>query len=58
LVYTDVKGRQQPVSEIVLRDGLKLGTQNHYLDGIPALFAAADTLKDLSAEQDRVAIGS
>lgn len=58
MVYTDVKGRQQLVSEAVLRDGLKLGTQNHYLDGIPALFTAAELLKDLSAEQDRVAIGT
>ena len=32
--------------EIVIREALKLGLQNHYLDGIPALFAASDLLQN------------
>ncbi|KZT67656.1 hypothetical protein DAEQUDRAFT_728899 [Daedalea quercina L-15889] len=37
----DVKKKKiHPASEMVLREGLKLGVQNHYLDGIPALFDA------------------
>lgn len=30
----------------VIRESLKLGTQNHYLDGIPALFAGVPVLKN------------
>ncbi|KAK0500640.1 hypothetical protein EDD18DRAFT_1067916 [Armillaria luteobubalina] len=48
----------------VIHDSLKLGTQNHYSDGVPALFAASDLLKSprLDDEQfksrpERVAIG-
>lgn len=55
--YTDAKGKKHPLNEAVLRDGLKLGTQSHYLDGIPALFSAAEVLKDLHVEQDRVSLG-
>jgi hypothetical protein len=29
----------------VIRDGLKLGVQNHYFDGVPALFGAAKLLE-------------
>ncbi|RDX56319.1 hypothetical protein OH76DRAFT_1414683 [Lentinus brumalis] len=45
LTYTQSKGKVRPAVEAVLRDGLKLGAQYHYLDGIPALFAAADLLR-------------
>ncbi|KAI0719119.1 hypothetical protein C8T65DRAFT_636843 [Cerioporus squamosus] len=45
LTYTQSKGKVRPALEAVLRDGLKLGAQYHYLDGIPALFAAADLLR-------------
>lgn len=45
LTYTQAKGKVRPASEAVLRDGLKLGAQHHYLDGIPALFTAADLLR-------------
>ncbi|KAF8321615.1 hypothetical protein DL93DRAFT_2130122 [Clavulina sp. PMI_390] len=34
------KKRLVPATETVIREGLKLGTQNHYMDGIPALFDA------------------
>jgi tRNA nucleotidyltransferase (CCA-adding enzyme) len=57
LVYRDSKGKSRPATELVLRDGLKLGRQNHYFDGIPALFAAAAFLKGQIDEVDRVAIG-
>ncbi|TBU26378.1 hypothetical protein BD311DRAFT_762796 [Dichomitus squalens] len=39
------KGKERPAVEAVIREGLKLGAQYHYLDGIPALFSAADTLQ-------------
>ncbi|KAH9947968.1 hypothetical protein B0H21DRAFT_821480 [Amylocystis lapponica] len=64
LTYVDPKGKPHPVVEAALRDGLKLGTQNHYLDGIPALFAAAAMLHDAvphspapDAQPDRVTLG-
>ncbi|KZT22100.1 hypothetical protein NEOLEDRAFT_1157898 [Neolentinus lepideus HHB14362 ss-1] len=62
IIYTDAKGKQHPVVEAAIRECLKLGTQNHYLDGIPALFAAAETLRNPVLERfdkpsQRVAIG-
>ena len=30
----------------VIRESLKLGTQNHYLDGIPILYSSIAVLKD------------
>ena len=41
-----VKKKQISAVEVVIREALKLGLQNHYVDGIPALFAAADVLKN------------
>ncbi|KAG6857615.1 hypothetical protein H0H87_010183 [Tephrocybe sp. NHM501043] len=32
--------------EYIIRDVLKLGTQYHFLDGIPALFSSSDALKN------------
>ena len=62
--YTDSKGKPHPALEPVIREGTRLGAQNHYLDGIPALFSAAELLEspDLSNDKlklptDRVAIG-
>ena len=48
--------------EAVIRDSLKLGTQNHYLDGIPVLFAAtrlvkAQVMDDSQHSRDRVRLG-
>ena len=45
--------------EAAIRDGVKLGNQNHYLDGIPALFQAVDVLKEpqLGGEKERVKMG-
>ncbi|EPQ61126.1 hypothetical protein GLOTRDRAFT_69359 [Gloeophyllum trabeum ATCC 11539] len=62
ITYTDAKGKVHPVVEAAIRECLKLGTQNHYLDGIPALFAAADVLRNPVLERfdqpsQRVAIG-
>ena len=45
LTYTDPKGKVRPAAEAVIREGLKLGTQHHYLDGIPVLFSGAHLLK-------------
>ncbi|KAJ8488681.1 hypothetical protein ONZ51_g3411 [Trametes cubensis] len=39
------KGKERPAVEAVIREGLKLGAQYHYLDGIPALFSAAQLLR-------------
>lgn len=65
ITYRDKKKKSQPAVELVIRESLKLGTQNHFLDGIPALFAAAPLLRnpDLGAERfkgpsDRVEIGA
>ncbi|OBZ79815.1 CCA tRNA nucleotidyltransferase, mitochondrial [Grifola frondosa] len=60
-----VKGKLRPAVEAVIREGLKLGVQHHYLDGIPALFTAADLLQKGVADwesgklqgQERVALG-
>lgn len=54
ITYTDSKMKPRFAVEAVIREGCKLGTQNHYLDGIPALFAAADLLKDLVSNNDRL----
>jgi tRNA nucleotidyltransferase (CCA-adding enzyme) len=53
VTYTDSKNKRHPAVEAVIRDGLKLGTQNHYLDGIPPLFAAAEMLANPSLNQER-----
>ena len=62
--YRDSKGKSHPALEAAIREGTRLGAQNHYLDGIPALFSAAELLEgpDLSNDKlklptDRVAIG-
>ncbi|KDQ54903.1 hypothetical protein JAAARDRAFT_38018 [Jaapia argillacea MUCL 33604] len=62
LAYNDSKGKQRSVVEASIREGLKLGTKNHYMDGIPALFAAADLVKGAELEyfrapSERAAIG-
>jgi tRNA nucleotidyltransferase (CCA-adding enzyme) len=57
VTYADHKGKTFPATEAVLRDGLKLGVQNHYFDGIPALFTAAALLAAPDASQTRVKIG-
>lgn len=59
VMYKDAKGRPHAAVEVVLREGLKLGIQSHYLDGIPALFAAADLLHNpqIGGEKERVRMG-
>ena len=64
ITYRDKKNKPQPVIDFILRESLKLGTQNHYLDGIPSLFSAAQLLKSPTFVYDkdrhrseRVAIG-
>ncbi|KAI0028275.1 hypothetical protein K488DRAFT_58997 [Vararia minispora EC-137] len=63
ITYPDRKGIK-PAVEAAVREGLKCGTRNHYLDGIPALFQAAAKLcsphlaSQKSAElPERVVIG-
>ena len=45
ITYVDEKGKNRSAIEAVIREGLKVGTQNHYLDGVPALFFASELLK-------------
>ncbi|CDO70920.1 hypothetical protein BN946_scf184829.g28 [Trametes cinnabarina] len=45
LTYQQAKGKVRPAVEAVIREGLKLGAQYHYLDGIPSLFSAAELLQ-------------
>ena len=54
ITYKDRKQKEHYLVEAVIREGLKLGNKNYYLDGVPALFNAASELVDgLSLEQDR-----
>jgi tRNA nucleotidyltransferase (CCA-adding enzyme) len=64
ITYVDEKQKQRPAVEAVIREGLKVGTKNHYLDGIPALFFASELFKspDIKGDKfkspsERVAIG-
>jgi len=62
ITYQDAKNRTHLAVEAAIRESLKLGVQNHYLDGIPALFAAASILKNPTVNQainvdERVSIG-
>ena len=63
ITYQDKKKKTLPAVDAAIRESTKLGTQNHYLDGIPILFAAADLLRDppiesyIGSERERVRIG-
>ena len=64
ITYVDEKGKRHSAVEAVIREGLKVGTKNHYLDGIPALFSASELFKssDIKAKKvntpsERVGIG-
>jgi tRNA nucleotidyltransferase (CCA-adding enzyme) len=54
ITYVDEKGKLHPAVEAVIREGLKVGTKNHYLDGIPALFSAFELLKSPDIEDEKV----
>jgi tRNA nucleotidyltransferase (CCA-adding enzyme) len=54
VTYRDGKAKTQSAAAAVIRESLKLGTQNHYLDGIPALFAGIPIIKD-GMEKDQQA---
>lgn len=65
VTYHDKKKSLCLAVEVVTREALKLGKQNHYLDGIPLLFTAADLLGGfvthhltLPPAQERKTIGS
>ncbi|KAL1699400.1 hypothetical protein EV121DRAFT_265176 [Schizophyllum commune] len=58
------KKKEAPAVECVIRECLKLGVQNHFLDGIPLLFSSAGLLSTafkedsrLTSMPDRLAIG-
>jgi tRNA nucleotidyltransferase (CCA-adding enzyme) len=64
ITYVDEKGKTRSAVEAAIREGLKVGTKNHYLDGIPSLFSASELLKAPDIDDDkfktpseRVAIG-
>ena len=52
VTYKDQKGKTHEAVEAAIREGVKLGTQNHYLDGIPALFASTELLKNPTIQSD------
>lgn len=60
ITYRDHKKKTHLAVEGAIREGTKLGAQNHYLDGIPALFKAADVLQNLTigGENERVRMGT
>ncbi|KAI6153282.1 hypothetical protein BKA82DRAFT_4087879 [Pisolithus tinctorius] len=54
ITYKDQKQKDHYLVEAVIREGLKLGNKNYYLDAIPALYSAASELVNgLSLDQDR-----
>ncbi|KAF9015439.1 transfer RNA nucleotidyltransferase [Cyathus striatus] len=68
-VLTPLRGRISHVKvkksvndiELAIKDSLKLGRQNHYADGIPLLFEAADLIPrrlKSASPSERVAIGT
>jgi tRNA nucleotidyltransferase (CCA-adding enzyme) len=59
VTYEDSKGKVHSATEAALREGVKLGVQNHYLDGIPALFLSADLLQNpqVGGQRERMRIG-
>ncbi|KAK1226962.1 CCA tRNA nucleotidyltransferase, mitochondrial [Marasmius sp. AFHP31] len=54
ITYRDHKGKELPVVEYVIRECLKLGSQNHFLDGIPALFSACSVLRNPDPGEQRL----
>jgi tRNA nucleotidyltransferase (CCA-adding enzyme) len=58
ITYSDPKGKEQTLVKCAIQDGLKLGRQNHYLDGIPALYSASELLNGVSLGQDRLKMPS
>ncbi|KAK2461707.1 hypothetical protein APHAL10511_006170 [Amanita phalloides] len=64
ITYTDKKQKLHSAAGIVLRESLRLGTQNHYLDGIPLLFSAKQLLRNVLYDERtesplrRVALGT
>lgn len=65
VTYLDKKKRSQSAVECAIRESLKLGTQYHFVDGIPLLFTAVQLLRNPDLQQpkfqtpsQRVAIGA
>jgi len=52
ITHVDEKGKLHLAVETVIREGLKVGTKNHYLDGVPALFSASELFKSPDIEKD------
>ena len=64
VTYTDKRAKVHPAVEAVVRESMKLGSQNHYVDGIPALFLSIEPFQkllrdypDFGAERLRSSIG-
>ena len=60
ITYEDAKQKPRSGVEGAIREGTKLGVQNHYLDGVTALFEAADVLKNptIGGDNERVRMGN
>ncbi|KAF8531004.1 hypothetical protein JB92DRAFT_2854526 [Gautieria morchelliformis] len=54
LKIAEKKDKFKLAVETCIRDGLKLGIQNHYIDGIPALYEASDLLHQPKLKNLRV----
>ncbi|KAF9569830.1 hypothetical protein CPC08DRAFT_756809 [Agrocybe pediades] len=52
--YQDQKKKIQPIVASAIRDSLKLGSQNHYLDGVPTLFASLPIVKKHLSDHQEV----
>lgn len=63
ITYQNRKRKTLPAVDAAIRESTKLGTQNHYLDGIPVLFAAADLVRNppietlVGSTRERVSMG-
>lgn len=53
ITYVDNKSKEHSAVEAVIHDGLKVGTKNHYLDGIPALFVASGLFRSPDVQDER-----
>lgn len=53
ITYVDAKKKPHLAVEAAIREGTRLGVQNHYLDGIPALFASSELLSNAILTKDK-----
>lgn len=57
MTYSDKKNKIHPIVTSVIRDSLKLGTQNHFLKGIPTLFSSIPVIREHMENHTRNPLG-